>query len=82
MKCPQCGKSLVCGCSACKVNFPATNGEVYLEFLLDGECEKCTNCGYTLHADGWLDVGLNELKAEGKWPILVKDEFTFSKENK
>ena len=82
MKCPECGQELVCGCAACLVNFPAKENKAHMLFTPDGNCEKCPNCGYTDSCDGWLDIELDQLKAEGKWPIIIKNESTLSKENK
>jgi hypothetical protein len=69
MNCPQCNQKLVCGCSACLVNFPAKENEKAMGFLPDGECQACPNCGFTLHADGWLDVEIKQLKEQGIWPL-------------
>ena len=69
MKCPNCNVELICGCSSCKAIHPAIIGEFYLEFLPDGECQACPNCGFTLHADGWLDVEIKQLKEQGIWPL-------------
>jgi len=69
MKCPKCGQELVCGCSACLVHFPAKENEKAMGFLPDGECQACPTCGFTQHADGWLDTKIAQLRAEGKWPL-------------
>ena len=72
MKCPQCGQKLVCGCSACKVNFPAKEDEKTMISLSDGNSEQCSNCGLIQSIDDWEAEDIKQLREKGLWPLKEK----------
>ena len=51
IKCPCCAEELHCPCKNCSIK----NKDKPLFIWIDGEYEKCCKCGFTMHADGWLD---------------------------
>jgi uncharacterized CHY-type Zn-finger protein len=59
MKCPQCGEEQYCPC----VNCSDWNAGKVVWRWIDGEAIACGHCGFTLHADGWLDVEATEYAA-------------------
>lgn len=63
--CPQCGVDLFCGCKSCADRHA---DRIKMRFTDDGEHEACGNCGYTMHADYWLDEEANQMTAAGLWP--------------
>ena len=51
--CPKCGTELTCPCKHCAKK---NRGLSMWIWLPDGEYAKCARCGFTQHADGWLDI--------------------------
>jgi len=55
--CPRCGYPQHCGCCpSCRRRIP--EGILPYTWTDDGESCICPNCGLTLHADQWLDIGV------------------------
>ena len=69
MKCPMCNQELVCGCSACLINFPAKENEKHMLISYTEDTETCPSCSFTQSVDGWADIEIAQLRAEGKWPL-------------
>lgn len=66
-ECPECGIDLWCGCESCQKR-RIEKGKCIPEWVslyedIDGELEMCGNCGYIMHADGWLDEEWRQYKA-------------------
>ena len=59
--CPKCGYEQFCGCPACLPHLPA--GMKPYQWTNDGEAVICGNCGFTAHADYWLDLEVQQLRA-------------------
>lgn len=51
MMCPQCKVDLWCGCNACKPRNVELKRTLFTWEPEDAV--KCSNCGYTEHADEW-----------------------------
>jgi len=66
-RCPQCGYEQYCPCKYCKDKLPKDKKPWR---WIKGELIKCINCGYTLHADGWLDIEDEEFKIIQSLQIL------------
>jgi len=69
MKCPKCNQKLVCGCSACKVNFPPKADEKAMISLSDGNSEQCSNCGFIQSIDDWESEDIKQLREKGLYPL-------------
>ena len=72
--CPKCGTELNCPCKNC---FKGNRGLSTWIWLSDGECAKCARCGYTLHADGWLDVEYEQ--GEHRFRALIQRLWAIAK---
>jgi hypothetical protein len=56
MKCPCCAEKQRCPCKNCA---DKNKGEI-VWIWVDESC-KCGKCGFTMHADGWLDLEWQEI---------------------
>lgn len=56
MKCPKCGKHLVCGCGACRKRRGDLENMIIVpdDNYIDGQ--KCPFCGFTASCDQWSDI--------------------------
>jgi hypothetical protein len=50
LKCPCCAADLHCGCKFC---YPNNKHNPLL--LFDGDIQYCSECGFRMHNDDWLD---------------------------
>ena len=64
MQCPQCGYQQYCPCETCFKYLPHSMNPWN---WIDGEAIEGAGCGFTQHADFWLDEEANQLKAAGHW---------------
>ena len=53
MNCPRCNGDQHCPCRNCAKD---NKGKVTWKWDASGELISCGHCGYTMHADGWLDA--------------------------
>lgn len=60
--CPKCGQEQFCPCKNCA---DRNAGKVVWKWTPDGECISCGHCGFTAHADQWLDFEYEYLKSRG-----------------
>lgn len=58
MKCPKCGKELLCGGQCCidKNAQKIDHEHSLILWLSDGYLQICANCGLCMHCDEWLNV--------------------------
>lgn len=68
LKCPECGYPQYCGCcDHCRRQIP--EGIHPYTWTEDGECIRCANCGFTAHADQWLDIEEEQLKSFERYSV-------------
>lgn len=63
--CPKCGHRMKCPCAICMVRHGEERPWVWQE---NGEDIACGGCGYTMNANDWLDLNVEQAKAAGLWP--------------
>lgn len=61
MSCPKCNGEQHCPCRNCKER---NAGKVVWKWDETGEIISCGHCGYTLHADDWLAIDWEQMKAK------------------
>ena len=66
MNCPKCGYPQYCGCESCRKTGLLPKGIKPYVWDETGELISCGNCGFTMHADGWLNEAEKQLKDSGE----------------
>lgn len=65
--CPRCGGAQLCPCLTCSKDHP---DQVMWGYDATGELISCGHCGFTMHADGWMDLDMARFRrsrdAQGK----------------
>jgi len=63
MRCPKCGKELLCGCNSCyKRSIKKVDRDNTLLVWKTDESQVCVSCGLHHHCDYWTTLEYNQLK--------------------
>ena len=66
VRCPECNNPQLCSCKHCG------NNRKVSEDWIGGELIACSSCGFTQHADGWLDTEWKQFM--NRCPICKKSK--------